>query len=111
MTGFGDAHHQAEGLAVAVEVRTINNRYFKFTMRSGEGYAALEPQVESVVREHIKRGTVQVNLWIEKQTSPDDYLINVGVLKAIVANCTRSLRISTAKPKFRCRACSPCPAW
>ena len=81
MTGFGDAHHQAEGLAVAVEVRTINNRYFKFTMRSGEGYAALEPQVESVVREHIKRGTVQVNLWIEKQTSPDDYLINVGVLK------------------------------
>jgi uncharacterized protein (TIGR00255 family) len=82
MTGFGDAHHQAEGLAVAVEVRTINNRYFKFTMRSGEGYAALEPQVESVVREHIKRGTVQVNLWIEKQTSPDDYLINVGVLKS-----------------------------
>src|SRR6185369_12550906 len=80
MTGFGDAHHQAEGLAVAVEVRTINNRYFKFTMRSGEGYAALEPQVESVVREHVKRGTVQVNLWVERQTSPDDYLVNAGVL-------------------------------
>jgi uncharacterized protein (TIGR00255 family) len=82
MTGFGDAHHQADGLAVAVEVRTINNRYFKFSMRSGEGYAALEPQVESVVREQIKRGTVQVNLWVERQTSPDDYSVNAAVLES-----------------------------
>ncbi len=82
MTGFGDAHQQAEGLAVAVEVRTINNRYFKFSMRAGEGYAALEPQMESVVREHVKRGTVQVNLWVERQTSPDDYLVNAGVLES-----------------------------
>ena len=82
MTGFGDAHHQADGLAVAVEVRTINNRYFKFSMRSGEGYAALEPQVEGVVREQIKRGTVQVNLWVERAASPDDYSINAGVLES-----------------------------
>ena len=47
MTGFGEAHQQADGLAVMIEVRTINNRYFKFSMRSGEGYTALESQVES----------------------------------------------------------------
>ena len=27
MTGFGEAHSQQDGLAVAVEIRTINNRY------------------------------------------------------------------------------------
>jgi uncharacterized protein (TIGR00255 family) len=82
MTGFGEAHHQADGLAVAVEVRTINNRYFKFSMRSGEGYTALESQMESVVREHIKRGTVQVNLRVDRQSCPDDFSINSAVVEA-----------------------------
>ncbi len=81
MTGFGEAHHQANGLAVAVEVRTINNRYFKFSMRSGEGYTALESQMETAVREHIKRGTVQVNLRVERQSSPEDFSINTAVLE------------------------------
>lgn len=80
MTGFGEAHYQANGLAVAVEVRTINNRYFKFSMRSGEGYTALESQMETAVREHIKRGTVQINLRVDRQSSPEDFSINAAVL-------------------------------
>ena len=82
MTGFGEAHHQDNGLAVAVEVRTINNRYFKFSMRSGEGYTALESHMEAAVREHIKRGTVQVNLRVERKSSPEDFSINTDVLES-----------------------------
>jgi uncharacterized protein (TIGR00255 family) len=82
MTGFGEAHQQADGLAVVVEVRTINNRYFKFTMRTGDGYSALESRVESMVRDHIKRGTVQVSMQVERSNSPDDFSINAGVLEA-----------------------------
>ena len=33
MTGFGEAQHQDQGLAITVELRTINNRYFKFSLR------------------------------------------------------------------------------
>lgn len=80
MTGFGESHQQADGLAVLVEVRTINNRYFKFSMRSGEGYSALESQIEAAVREKIKRGTVQVNLQVQRASSPDDFSINAAVL-------------------------------
>jgi len=80
MTGFGESHQQADGLAVLVEVRTINNRYFKFSMRSGEGYTALESQVEAAVRDKIKRGTVQVNLQVQRASSPDDFSINSAVL-------------------------------
>lgn len=82
MTGFGESHQQADGLAVLVEVRTINNRYFKFSMRSGEGYTALESQVEAAVRDKIKRGTVQVNLQVQRASSPDDYSINSAVLES-----------------------------
>jgi uncharacterized protein (TIGR00255 family) len=80
MTGFGEAHCRQDGLAVAVEVRAINNRFFKLTVRAGEGYAAVEPLIENVVRRTIHRGTVQVNVRVDRRPSPDDYKINLDVL-------------------------------
>lgn len=80
MTGFGEAHRQADSLAVAVEVRTINSRYFKLTLRSGEGYSSLEPQIEGVVRQYIKRGTVQVSLRVDRAPSPEDFRLDAVVL-------------------------------
>jgi uncharacterized protein (TIGR00255 family) len=80
MTGFGEARCQENGLAVAVEVRTINSRYFKLTIRSPEGYGSLEPQIDAVVRQQTKRGTIQVSVKIDRAVSPEDYRLNVTVL-------------------------------
>lgn len=80
MTGFGEAQRKNASMAVSAEVRTINSRYFKLTVRSGEGYSMLEPLVEGQVREHIKRGTVQVSLRIDRARSSDDYRLDVEVL-------------------------------
>ena len=80
MTGFGEAHRQQDGLAVVLEVRAINNRFFKFSVRTGEGYAALEPQIEAVVRKTIRRGTIQVTLRVDRVRSPEDFRINADVL-------------------------------
>lgn len=80
MTGFGEAHRRENGMAVAVEARTINGRYFKLNFKSAEGYGVLEAEVENVVREQIKRGSVQVNLRIDRPRSADDYRINANVL-------------------------------
>ena len=81
MTGFGESHSEQDGLAVTVEIRAINNRYFKLSVRTTEGYAALEPLVEGEVRGAIHRGTIQVNLRIDRKRSPEDYRINVDVLE------------------------------
>src|SRR5262245_20617474 len=80
MTGHGEAHEHEEGLSIAVEIRTVNNRYFKLNLRMTEGYAPLEPHVESLVRQHIHRGTVQVSIQIDRQPLPDDYRLNQAVL-------------------------------
>jgi uncharacterized protein (TIGR00255 family) len=80
MTGHGEAHRAANKMVVAVEVRTINNRYFKLSVRSTENYAALEPMIEDVVRQQVRRGTVQVTLRVDRQPSPDDYQLNEVVL-------------------------------
>ena len=57
MTGFGEARGQSNGIAVAVEVRAINSRHLKLSFRASEGYAALEPEVEAVTRDVVRRGT------------------------------------------------------
>ena len=94
MTGFGEARGQAVGLTVRVEVRTINNRHFKLGYRASEGYSSLEPDVESVVRQSMRRGTVQVNLRIDRQVSADSYRINSSVVESyraqIDAMCGRN---------------------
>jgi len=81
MTGFGEAHSQQDGLAIAVEVRTINSRHFKLSFRATEGYAALEPEVEAAARQVIRRGTVQVNLRVDRRAAAEDYRINTDVLE------------------------------
>jgi uncharacterized protein (TIGR00255 family) len=80
MTGFGEAHRQEDSLAVSAEVRTINSRYFKLSLRSADGYSMLEPQIETLVRQHIKRGTVQVSLHVVRAKAADDFRFNPAVL-------------------------------
>ena len=80
MTGFGEAHCRQGGLTVAVEVRAINNRFFKLSIRGTEGCGPLEPRIEEVVRQSIRRGTVQVNLRLQRLRSPENFQINAAVL-------------------------------
>jgi uncharacterized protein (TIGR00255 family) len=80
MTGFGEAHRKDASMAVVAEVRAINSRYFKLAVRCGEGYTALEPLVENQVRQHIKRGTVQVSIRIDRVHRSEDYRLDDAVL-------------------------------
>jgi len=89
MTGHGEAHRHEPGLSVAVEIRTVNNRYFKLSIRTTEGYVLLEPQIEAVVRQYVRRGTVQVNVQIGREPSADDYRLNEAVLRGYLEQLQR----------------------
>jgi uncharacterized protein (TIGR00255 family) len=82
MTGHGEGHLQRSDLSVAVEVRTVNSRYFKLTLRAGECFLSLEPRIETVVRKSVRRGTVLVGLRIDRQLTPDQYRLNAAVIRA-----------------------------
>ncbi len=82
MTGFGEARRQENGVSIALEVRTINSRYFKIALRTSDGYAALEPRIEGSVRQRIKRGTVQINLKVDRPASVDTCRLNAPLLLA-----------------------------
>jgi uncharacterized protein (TIGR00255 family) len=96
MTGFGEARGQSNGIAVTVEVRTINGKHYKLSYRSSEGYGALEPEVDAVTRDIIRRGTVQLNLRVERPASTEDYRINT----AVVENYRRQLETYTGRSEW-----------
>lgn len=82
MTGHGEARLQDAGLTIQVELRTINSRFIKVSVRSSEGYAGLEPQVEALLRNQVRRGTIQASVRVERVRPVEDFQVNVGVLEA-----------------------------
>ena len=104
MTGHGEAHQHADGLSIAVEIRTVNNRYFKLNLRVTEGYLALEPHVEAAVRQQIRRGTVQLNLQIGREPTADDYRINEAVLTRLRAAARAAFGVALGHSERRLAA-------
>jgi uncharacterized protein (TIGR00255 family) len=82
MTGFGEARYQSDDLALAIELRAVNNRYLKVSVRATEPYNLLEPEFEKVIRRVVRRGTVQVNVRCDRQYSLQDFRINATALKS-----------------------------
>ena len=80
MTGFGESRRQANGLSVVLEIRAINSRYLKISTRTSDGFAAFEPQIETVIREHINRGTVNVALRVDRDSGTSQHVLNENVL-------------------------------
>jgi uncharacterized protein (TIGR00255 family) len=89
MTGHGEAHRHEPGLSVAVEIRTVNNRYLKLNIRTSEGYILLEPQIDAAIRQHVRRGTVQANVQISREPTADDYRLNEAVLHGYLSQLER----------------------
>jgi uncharacterized protein (TIGR00255 family) len=82
MTGYGEARHQSDTLQLAVELRAVNNRYLKITVRSPEPYNLLESEIERVLRRVVKRGTIQVQIHAQRQAQAQDFRLNPVALKA-----------------------------
>jgi uncharacterized protein (TIGR00255 family) len=80
MTGFGDARLVDPKWTIEVEVRTVNNRHLKLTCKISEPYGALEPELEHLVRDRLRRGAVQISLRVERPRHAEDYKLNTVAL-------------------------------
>ena len=62
MTGYGEAQGQFNGASYAVEIKTVNNRYFKTIIRLPELAAFLEENIDKLLRKNLSRGTINLSL-------------------------------------------------
>src|SRR5438552_18584650 len=84
MTGYGEARYQSDSLNVSIELRALNNRYLKVSLRAADPYHLLEAEFEKVIRRTVKRGTLQVHLRCDRQSALADFRINTIALSAYV---------------------------
>ncbi|MDG1136751.1 MAG: hypothetical protein P8N28_00710, partial [Phycisphaerales bacterium] len=62
MTGFGSASSHEDGTSLQVEIRTVNNKFYKSNVRLPDALQSLEVEIDSVVSKHISRGSVTINV-------------------------------------------------
>jgi uncharacterized protein (TIGR00255 family) len=57
MTGFGEASTHTEGVHYTLELRSLNNKFFKASMRLPDAIQGLEAELESALRKKVQRGS------------------------------------------------------
>jgi uncharacterized protein (TIGR00255 family) len=82
MTGFGDASSERDGTHYAVEIRSLNNRFFKPIIKLPDNVSGLEPELESMLRERLGRGSITYVLKMRSDSAEAAYHINIEALKS-----------------------------
>ena len=80
MTGFGEARQADDRISAHAEIRAVNNRHFKLNAKISDPYSILESDVERLVRESVRRGTIQLSLRVDKPRRAEDYRLNLIAL-------------------------------
>ena len=83
MTGHGQAQRSSDGVSVWAEVRAVNNRYLKVSVSYADRIADLESRIKTAVQKHIRRGSVHVNLEVQRERSVNRYQINIPLLQSL----------------------------
>jgi uncharacterized protein (TIGR00255 family) len=88
MTGFGRGTANGEGFNLAVEIKTVNNRYLDVHLRAPQELASLEMEIRKRVAARLSRGRVDVNLNFDRVGAAASYEIN----QAFIASYVDALR-------------------
>ena len=75
MTGFGAAEAQAAGRTVRAEVRSVNHKGFRISVRAPDRFAARQQELEQIVKEDVSRG--HVYLTVECEANPEQADLSV----------------------------------
>jgi len=62
MTGYGVGRAGDENLSVAVELRSVNNRFLDFAFKLPRGLIPFEAQIRNLIRSRIERGRISVSV-------------------------------------------------
>ena len=65
MTGFAQARAERNGWVMRLSLRSVNHRFLDLHLRLPEGFEPLEPRIRQIIRERLRRGHVDVNLYYE----------------------------------------------
>jgi uncharacterized protein (TIGR00255 family) len=89
MTGYGEAQGEVNGVSYAVEIKTVNNRYFKAVIKLPELAAFLEEDIEKLLRTNLSRGTINYVLHLKEVSARVLFDIDEAALQTVIEKLSR----------------------
>ncbi|ARN57440.1 YicC/YloC family endoribonuclease [Sedimentisphaera salicampi] len=65
MTGYGEAYLESCGMAFSVQVRAVNNKFLKTSLKLPETLCFLEERIDKLLRGHFTRGYITLTLSVK----------------------------------------------
>ncbi|MFW6065945.1 MAG: YicC/YloC family endoribonuclease [Planctomycetota bacterium] len=84
MTGYGSAAGVSERVEYSVEVRSVNNRYFKPSIRLPDVWSRAEADIEKLLRSRVRRGAVSVSVQMKVHDAEAAWDVNVPALNRYI---------------------------
>lgn len=84
MTGYARAAGEAEAHAFTIEMKSVNARGLDVRMRLPTGMDALEPALRALLTQSLSRGSVTLNLNMQRQDDGAELVINQKALESVV---------------------------
>ncbi len=82
MTGFGNASFDSDRVHVSSEIKSVNNRYLKLSVRMPDSSARFEAEIEKLVRSRVARGSIQLSIRVRFHGGQSEYKIDQDLLKS-----------------------------
>ncbi|MCC7291162.1 MAG: YicC family protein [Phycisphaerales bacterium] len=90
MTGCGEAVHSEGTVGYSLEIRSVNNRYFKSIIKLPDSLQFLEDRIEKLLRGELRRGSVFYQLRTHNDVEGSAASINVAVLQLYIEQLTKT---------------------
>ncbi|MEK6676083.1 MAG: YicC/YloC family endoribonuclease [Planctomycetota bacterium] len=84
MTGYGAAQCVEQGRSYSLEIRSVNHRYLKHSIKVPEFLAFAEGQIEKMLRSKVARGSIDYTIRVRGDQDSDLCEINVQTLQKYV---------------------------
>lgn len=81
MTGFGQCSREVAGFLLVVEIRTVNSRYYKASIRVPEGWSPIEATLDQHLRGRLRRGSVSLRGRMQAASAEAACQVNVPALE------------------------------
>lgn len=85
MTGFGEAQACEGGVSYRAEIRSVNNRYFKASIKLPDHLQRYEVEIDKLLRAKLGRGSISYSLRVRDDNAPTAFEINETGLRRYVA--------------------------
>ncbi len=95
MTGFGEASTHVDGVHYFLEVRSLNGKYFKASIRLPEELQGLEPELDSELRRRLTRGTITLIGKYSDTSESAAYRVNHQAIENYIQQLHKSPQVAS----------------